>query len=63
MGMSCARRLEGPGLRCEAYPEGSLPRSSSGEWDHHRPKPGDRGLRYTPVEGAEPMWWWPEEKK
>ena len=48
-------------MTCEAYPAGIPEKIVMGDWDHRVKKPGDRGLLYDPVEGAEPEEWWPDE--
>ena len=37
------------GMRCAAFPEGIPWEIQAGEWDHRRPHPGDRGIRYEPL--------------
>ena len=60
----CARRTDGPGYACEAYPDGIPDEIYEGEWDHRTPKPGDRGLRFVPRDDAEPpQEWWPDESE
>ena len=46
------RNLE-PGGKCPAFPEG-IPEAINLNWhDHHHPFPGDRGIRFEPIDGYE----------
>lgn len=58
---TCARSR--PDGTCDAYPDGIPEEIIMNEWDHRFPKPGDHGLQYDPVPGAEPQEWWPDERQ
>jgi hypothetical protein len=40
---------------CNAFPKGIPADILSSKADHHRPCPGDRGIRFEPVEAGRPL--------
>jgi hypothetical protein len=40
-----------PGLTCDAFPDRMIPEAIlTGRFDHRKPFPGDRGIRYEPYD-------------
>lgn len=47
----CKHRLEGPSMRCLAYPDGVPRRFRLGDDLHIRPTEGDHGVQYEMADG------------
>lgn len=60
--MNCKhlRHRRGKGSYCKAFPEGIPDEIFVGAYDHRKPFPGDRGVRFEEVRNPQYNIWWLE---